>query len=217
MEVDQDPQGQGTPLGTPFEDGFTPSTTHGNTTADPSGSIRTENNFTPLYTESQETDHTNVNANQRPPPIHEDTRNENLADVAAAAETEADDIEAEAAVANATDLIARVAAEVEAAAVAEATSAEAVAKATTDTAARLTAEEAATAEAAKEAKRVAEASEAAARAQEAAAAAEAKKVKHEALEAAAAVAAARAKAEAVAAAAATQEKGKKVRKRCPKG
>ena len=109
MEVDQDPQGQGTSLGTSFDDGFTPSTTRDNTTADPSGSIRTENYFTPFYTESQETDHTNVNANQRPP-IHED-----LATNAATTETEADDIEAEAAAANAADLIARLAAEAEAA------------------------------------------------------------------------------------------------------
>jgi len=108
MEVDQDPQKQGTPPGTPFDDGFTPSTTRGNTTTDPTGSIRTENYFTPLYTESQETDHTNVNANQRPP-IHEATRDEDLAAVAATAETEADDIEAEAAAANAAELIARLA------------------------------------------------------------------------------------------------------------
>jgi len=63
MEVDQDPQGQGTPSGTPFDDGFTSSTTQAHTTTDPTGSVRTENYFTPLYTESQETDHTNVNTN----------------------------------------------------------------------------------------------------------------------------------------------------------
>ena len=63
MEMDQDPQGQGTPPGTPLEDGFTPSTTRGHTTMGPTGSVRTDNYFTPLYTETQETDHTNVNAN----------------------------------------------------------------------------------------------------------------------------------------------------------
>ncbi len=109
MEVDQDPQGQGTPLGTPFDDGFTPSTTRGNTTADPTGSIRPENYFTPLYTESQETDQTNVNAIQRPP-IHEDIGDEDSAVAAASAVTEADDMEAEAAATNASELIARLAA-----------------------------------------------------------------------------------------------------------
>jgi len=63
MEVDQDYQGQGTPLGTPFEDGFTPATTRGHTTMGPTGSVHTDNYFTPLYTETQETDHTNDNAN----------------------------------------------------------------------------------------------------------------------------------------------------------
>ena len=76
----------------------------------PTGSVRTENYFTPLYTETQETDHTNVNANQRPP-THGDTRDADLAAIAAAAATDADDTEAEAAAANAVDLIARLAAE----------------------------------------------------------------------------------------------------------
>jgi hypothetical protein len=67
MEVEQDPQEQGTPPGTPFDDGCTPPTTRGHTTADPAGSVHTENCFTPFYTESQATDHTNVNTNQQPP------------------------------------------------------------------------------------------------------------------------------------------------------
>ncbi len=117
MEVDQDPQEQGTPPGTPFDGSLTPSTTRGNTAADPTGSIHTENYFTPIYTESQETDQANVNANQRPP-IHEDTRDEDLAADAAAAATEADDMEADAAAANAAEVIARLAAGAEAAAVA---------------------------------------------------------------------------------------------------
>ena len=67
MDVDQDPQKQGAPPSTPFDDGFTPSTTRGYTTTDPTGRVHTENNFTPLYSESQATDHTNVNTNQQPP------------------------------------------------------------------------------------------------------------------------------------------------------
>ncbi len=35
MDVDHDPQEQETPPRTPFEDGFAPSTTRGNTIADP--------------------------------------------------------------------------------------------------------------------------------------------------------------------------------------
>ena len=68
MDVDKDPQGQETPPRTPFEDGFTPSTTRGNTIADPTSGANTDNFFTPLYTESQETDHANVNTNQQTPP-----------------------------------------------------------------------------------------------------------------------------------------------------
>jgi hypothetical protein len=64
MDVDQDPQGQGNPPGIPFDHGFTPSTTRGHATPDPTGSVYTENYFTPLYAESQATDHTNVNTNQ---------------------------------------------------------------------------------------------------------------------------------------------------------
>jgi len=109
MEVDQDSQGQGTPPGTSFEDGFTPSTTRGHATMGPTGSVRTDNYFTPLYTEIQETEHTNVNAN-RPPSTHGDTRDANLAAAEAAAIANADDTEAEATAADAADLIARLAA-----------------------------------------------------------------------------------------------------------
>ena len=129
MEVDQGPQGQGTPPNTAFDDGLTPSTIRGHTTVGPTGSTRTDNYFPLLYTESQETDHTNVNANHRPP-IHEDTRNADLAAAAAAATTEAGDMEAEAAAANAAELIARLAAEAKAAAAAEAAAVEAASKVT---------------------------------------------------------------------------------------
>ena len=71
MEVDQDPQERGTPPGTPFDGGFISSTTRGHTTTDPTGRVHTENYLTPLYTEYQATDHTNVNTNQQPP-THED-------------------------------------------------------------------------------------------------------------------------------------------------
>jgi hypothetical protein len=100
MEMDQDPQGEGTPLSTPFDDDFTPSTTRSHTTMDPTGSVRTENYFSILYTESQETYHTKVNANQRPP-THDDTRDADLATAAASAAIEADAMEAEAAAATA--------------------------------------------------------------------------------------------------------------------
>ena len=87
MDVDQDPLGQGTPLGTPFNDGLTPSTTRG-TTTDPTGSVHTKNYFTPLYTESQATDHTNVNTEQQPTPAA--TRDAKMAVVEAAGEAEAE-------------------------------------------------------------------------------------------------------------------------------
>ncbi len=58
MKVDQDLPGQGTPPCTPFEDGFTPSTTRGNAATIPTGSVRTDNYYTPLNTETQGTDPT---------------------------------------------------------------------------------------------------------------------------------------------------------------
>jgi len=67
MDVDRDPQGRGTPPGTPFDEGYIPSTTRGKTTAGATGSVHTENYFTLLYNESQTTDHSNVNINQQPP------------------------------------------------------------------------------------------------------------------------------------------------------
>jgi len=67
MDVDQDLQEQGTPPGTPFDEGFTPSTAIGHTSVDPTGGVQTENFFTPLYTKSQETDLTNVNTNEQAP------------------------------------------------------------------------------------------------------------------------------------------------------
>ena len=57
METDQDPQDTGTPPGTPFDAGVTPTTTRGHNTDDPTGSLRTENYFTPLYTKPQDTEY----------------------------------------------------------------------------------------------------------------------------------------------------------------
>ncbi len=66
MDIDPDPQGH-TPPSTPFDDGYASTTTKGNISAYPTGGVHTENFFTPLYTESQETGHTNVNTSQRTP------------------------------------------------------------------------------------------------------------------------------------------------------
>ena len=84
MEVDQDFPEQGTPPGTPFEKGFTPSTAKGQTSADPTREVYTKNYFTPLYNESQASDHSNVNTNQQhPPPMR--TRDEAIRDAKLAA------------------------------------------------------------------------------------------------------------------------------------
>ena len=132
MDVDQDTIEQGTPPDTPFDEGFTPSTTRGQPSAATTRGVHAENLYTPLFTESQETDHTNDNTAQQPqaPPNTLD------ADMAAAAAVEAeaakleaaanaarqstDDQEAEAAAAAAATFIARLAAETEAAAISEA-------------------------------------------------------------------------------------------------
>ena len=50
-DIDQDPMEQETPPGTPFDEDFTPSTTRGQTSADPARGVHTENYFTPLYME----------------------------------------------------------------------------------------------------------------------------------------------------------------------
>ena len=73
MEIDQDLPGQGTPPGTPFEDGFTPSTTRGYAATILTGSVRTDNYYIPLNTETQGTDPPNDTANQLAP-THGDTR-----------------------------------------------------------------------------------------------------------------------------------------------
>ena len=66
MDVDQDIPEQGTPPGTPFDEGYTPSTTKGQPSTESTRGFHTENIFTPLNTEPQETDHANVNTTQRP-------------------------------------------------------------------------------------------------------------------------------------------------------
>jgi hypothetical protein len=127
MDVNHDPHAQETPPSTPFDDGFTPSTTKGYTSADPTRKIHTENFFTPLYTEPRVTDHANANTKQQSPaPTRtslEATRDAKLAADAAAAAAEAkasvaaaaaemeyvEEMEAEAAASDAAKLIARLA------------------------------------------------------------------------------------------------------------
>ncbi len=78
MEVDQDIPEQGTPPGTPFEEGLTPSANQGQT-ADLIGGVYTHNYYTPLYDESQVSDRSVGNTNrQRPATIR--TRNEAMRD-----------------------------------------------------------------------------------------------------------------------------------------
>ena len=84
MEVDQDIPKQGTPPGTPFEEGFTLFADRGKTSADPTRGVYTENYYTPLYDESQVSDRSNINTNrQHPSPIR--TRNEAIKDAELAA------------------------------------------------------------------------------------------------------------------------------------
>ena len=137
MDVDQDTMGQGTPPGTPFDEGFISSTTRGQPSAATTRGVHTEILYIPLYTESQETDHTNVNTAQQPP-APTNTLDADMA-VAAAAEAEAakleaaanaarqltDDHEAEAAAAAAAAFISRLAAKTEAATIPEAENAHA--------------------------------------------------------------------------------------------
>ncbi len=106
---EEDLQEYGTPPGTPFDSDYPTQQTGGQPPTDPTEEVYTENFFTPLYTETQETDQTNANANQ-PPLTHGDTKDAELAAAEAAAATNADDMEAETAAADAADLIARLAA-----------------------------------------------------------------------------------------------------------
>jgi hypothetical protein len=85
MDVDHDPSQQGTPPDTPFDEGFTPSTTIGQTSADPNRGFHTKNFVTPLYSESQETDHIYVNTTQQPQTLAA-TREAKMAAAPAAAE-----------------------------------------------------------------------------------------------------------------------------------
>jgi len=102
MDVDPDTQGQGTPPGTPFDDGFMPSTTRCYTIADPTGTVHTENYVTPLYTGSQTTDHANVNTNQQPF-TPENIRDLDMAAIAEATAAEAKALSAAADAAEAAD------------------------------------------------------------------------------------------------------------------
>jgi hypothetical protein len=192
--------------------------TRGQPPTNTSRGIHSENLYTPLYTESQETDHTYINTDQQPlVPM-----NTSDADIAAAAAAEAEagkletaanaagqsteDQKAEAAAAAAATFIARMAAETEAAAIAEAekaqAEAEAAAKAAADDATLRMVEERALTGTAEIARMATEAANAMAREQEAAAAAETERHRQEALAAATAAAMAGATAAKKAAAAA---------------
>jgi hypothetical protein len=158
MDVDRDPQGRGTPPDTSFDEGYTPSTTRGQTTAGATGSVHTESYFTPLYNESQTTDHSNVNINQQPPTpkttrdvemaaaaeeaaaVAKESASTYDAEMEASASMEAEatstvelqttnDTEAEAAAANVAEFVARLATETEAATTDEAASIKAGSKA----------------------------------------------------------------------------------------
>jgi len=67
MDIDQDFQEQTIPQGTPFDDSYTTTTIRGAPYADSPIGVKTEKYYTPLYTESQETGHTNVNTRQQSP------------------------------------------------------------------------------------------------------------------------------------------------------
>ncbi len=62
MDVDHKPQGQTTPPGTPFDDDFTTTASKRVPNADPPAGVHTENLYTPLYTDSQPTGHSNRTA-----------------------------------------------------------------------------------------------------------------------------------------------------------
>jgi hypothetical protein len=131
MDVDQDPSEQDTLPGTPFDEGAAPSSTKGFTSAYTSKSVQTENFFNHLYTESQETDHTNINTDKMRQTLAASS-DVNMAAVettatskaapattAAAASTATDDKDAKAAAATAATFIANLSEEQEAAAAAE--------------------------------------------------------------------------------------------------
>jgi len=63
-DVDHEPHGQTPPRGTLFDDGYTTTTNRAASSANPLVGVHTGNFYTPLYTESQETCHTNVNTIQ---------------------------------------------------------------------------------------------------------------------------------------------------------
>ena len=104
MDDGQDFQEQATPLGTPFDDSYKKTTSRGAPNADPPVGVKTGNYYTPLYTESQETCHTNVNTSHQPPKATrtyaEATRDAKLASTTVAAAAEAE-TSAEATAANA--------------------------------------------------------------------------------------------------------------------
>jgi hypothetical protein len=76
MDVHQDPSERTTPLGTPFDDGYTTHPHEDASSADPPVGVHTRIFFTPLYTASQETSYTTATAGhqtQHPASGHLDT------------------------------------------------------------------------------------------------------------------------------------------------
>ena len=67
MDVDQDLSEGTTPPGTPFEDDHTAHQQGGASFIDPPARVHTRNLFTPLYMETQETDHTTAITGHQPP------------------------------------------------------------------------------------------------------------------------------------------------------
>jgi hypothetical protein len=93
MDVDQEPKGQTTPTCTLFDDGYTTTMNRGASSLDRPVGVYTGNVYTPVYTESQETCHTNANTSQQTPqPMRtylEAIRDAELAGAAAVAAAEA--------------------------------------------------------------------------------------------------------------------------------
>ena len=67
IDVDQDLPERTTPLGMPFEDDYTAYQQRGASFEYPPARVRARNFFTPLYTESQQTNHTTANTDHRTP------------------------------------------------------------------------------------------------------------------------------------------------------
>ena len=113
--AEEDPQVYETPLESPFDTEYPTQQARDQPPTNHTEGIRTENFYTPLYTEPQDTDPTAGNDNH-PPSTHEDARNTTHAAASAVEAANTEHMDTEAAVAEAADITARQAAEAEAAA-----------------------------------------------------------------------------------------------------